>query len=69
MPIRPFYEPGLPVPEGHFRHFVQKRVHFYTLFLDKPVKQDSGKSGNFALSYKTLIYAIGRPISLRIDHR
>ena len=39
-----------------FRDFVQKMVHFYTLFQKSPDTLDFGQTGYFTRTYKTFLY-------------
>jgi len=58
--IRPRYSPGLPLRTPFFCNYLQKTVHFYTIFSNKRFPWDSGQTGEYPSSYKTLMYAIGR---------
>jgi hypothetical protein len=43
-----------------FIKYMQKTVHFYTLFQNTLLPSDSGKTEQYPSGYKTLMYAIGR---------
>ena len=50
--IRALYGPGLLLRTLIFRNYVQKQVHFYTLFQESPDNPDLGQTGHFARTYK-----------------
>jgi hypothetical protein len=52
-----------------FRIRLQKPLHFYTQFMKSRHTGDSRQTGHFPWRCKTLLYAFGWPISVRIDHR
>jgi len=61
--IRALYGAGLHLWTLFFRDFVQKQVHFYTLFQESRDTPDLRQTGHFTRTYKTLLYAFGGQIS------
>ena len=51
-PIRALYCPGLLLRTLIFRNYVQKQVHFYTLFQESPDTLDLGQTGHFTRTSK-----------------
>ena len=49
-----------PLAGVFFILYLQKTVHFYTLFSNTPFTCHSWQTGQYPSSYKTLMYAIGR---------